>query len=342
MTSIYFPVRSNVHYWDTKPLDLDLKSRLKLAALLYDELVFDDGTYTALIGPDLSLELVESEWHADPEIPPWPREDGEFAVEFVTESGTVSLASKALRRYRLSLRGLLEGHGLAGLSWVSFSQAEFSKAASASLKEMAERDIHILDNGDSETYLLRKHMLHGITRDWVMASLMGWDLVLDPIHQSLYRQKIAHVEEEMQTSRPAVEFEVIFTRLPDLTSVPWDQVLDAREHPSAVSFRAALAGVTDEARQAFLAGESADGVRYQVSKWRDEQLLDELEARLSTPKSTLKDIGLSLVLSIGSALPPIGPFVALADALRDVIGPARKLLRERKSLAAAFVRRRPC
>ena len=50
MSSIYFPLRSNVHYWDLEPLDLDLESRLKLSTILYDELVFDPGTvsYTHL------------------------------------------------------------------------------------------------------------------------------------------------------------------------------------------------------------------------------------------------------------------------------------------------------
>lgn len=67
MASIYFPLRTNVEYWDLDRLELDLESRLKLSAILYDELILEDGGYVALVGPKMSLSVPVRDLDAVPE-----------------------------------------------------------------------------------------------------------------------------------------------------------------------------------------------------------------------------------------------------------------------------------
>ena len=57
MSKICFPLRTNVHYWDLDKLELSLESRIKLSTLLYDDVIFEDGGYTALIGPNMGMEF---------------------------------------------------------------------------------------------------------------------------------------------------------------------------------------------------------------------------------------------------------------------------------------------
>jgi len=176
MTSIYFPARTNVHYWDLEPLELDLDSRLKLSAILYDELIFDDGVYMALIGPKLSMDLripmkQIPDGYFDRQL---PREGGEFAVGVAGEM----MESPAQRRYQLCFRKLLEEAGLEELPWVSFNDQEFDDKGKKAIKQLAERDMKVFHNGDRETYLLHSQILQSLNHDWVMGSLKGWDLNL--------------------------------------------------------------------------------------------------------------------------------------------------------------------
>jgi hypothetical protein len=136
-----------------------------------------------------------------------------------------------------------------------------------------------------------------------------------------------------------VDFEVVFPKLPDLTQISWDQVLSVREHPSAVEFRQQIRSVSQEARKAHLAGESADAIRYHVMKWRDDQLIEELSNRLMTNSEAVREVVVSLSFVIGSAFPLIGPFIGAIDACRSVIEPLVERTRDRESMAAAFVRR---
>src|SRR6266536_3587599 len=45
----FFPLRSNVGYFDTPQEYLSLIGRIKQASLLYDYLVFEEGIYTATV-----------------------------------------------------------------------------------------------------------------------------------------------------------------------------------------------------------------------------------------------------------------------------------------------------
>lgn len=335
MTSMYFPFRTNVHYWDVDPFDADLEGRIKLGALLYDELIFDEGGYQAFIGPKLRFEIrlprleQASDDFFDRHFPP---EGGEFAVAF----GGVSLESVAQRRYQVCFRRILTEAGIVDMPWITFTDLGLTKEAEDESRQLSEQDLNALHDGDIDTFILTSHILKSVNYDWMMGTLNRWDLNMDPIHETYLRQKLSLVAKEVDFLNPPVDFEILFPRLPDLSRVSWDQVLEAREHPSVVELRKRLGVLSKKTRQAYLAGESADAIHYYVETWINDQLLEEFGNRLMTPGQAIQKVAINLAFVIGGVFLPL---VGIADSVRGVVELLADYTKDRESLAATFIRK---
>jgi hypothetical protein len=183
MTSIYFPVRTNVHYWDLNPLELNLEARLKLSAILYDELIFDDGGYAALVGPNISLDV---RVHDLGQVPDdffenhSPPSGGEFSVSV----GDLTWNCPAQRRYQICFRKVLEDIGLTSEPWIVFSDLILADKANKEIEQLAKRDLKVLHDGDFDTFNLHWHILKSLNYDWMMGTLNEWDLNMDPVHET--------------------------------------------------------------------------------------------------------------------------------------------------------------
>lgn len=339
MTTIYFPFRTNVHYWDLDALELNLESRIKLSALIYDDLIFDNGAYEAIIGPEMSTEFLiptmdqVPDGFLDDEL---PREGGEFAIQF----GEFSMSSPAQRRYRLCYRKMLDDIGITDFDWIGFINVALKEKGENAVKKLAEQDLSIFHDGELETYFVNSYILKSINHDFFIGNMFDWDMNLDPMHEVYLRQKLELFSANNRDENSLVDFDLVFPRLPDLSLVSWDEIIDARNNPTAVEFRQRFSKVTRDVRSTFLAGETVDAVRYQVMQWREEQLLKEIENLLTPKKKTIKDIAVNIAFVFGSFLPFIGPIVGVTDAVRGVLEPIADGIEQSKTLGAAFVRQK--
>lgn len=59
---VWFPLRSNIAYFETTGPQLNLEARVKQSALLADELWFEDGLLDVTITPSMALPV----WHPPP------------------------------------------------------------------------------------------------------------------------------------------------------------------------------------------------------------------------------------------------------------------------------------
>ena len=339
MSSIYFPLRSNVHYWDLEPLDLDLESRLKLSTILYDELVFDPGIYVASIGPELSIE-VKGPYSQD--LPPLlfeqavPREGGEFSFKF----NTLELNSVAVATYQLCFEKLLAEIGLDSATWISFNQNDFTDEVKQTIAKIVEEDLDYLYTGHQHDYMLQKRALSSVNHDWAMAWVNNWNLNLDPLHETYWRQRLAGTSNTHLIQSAPIELELVFPKLPQLSEVSWDEILRIRDSHDAAQFRQQVSNLTIETQQAFVLEGGANALRYRLQEIRDEQLLDIIESNLTKRSKALRRIAVSLIFSVGSALPLIGQLIALSDVARDSLSPLIELKKQEKTLGAAFIRKR--
>ena len=337
MSEIYFPLRSNVDYWNLGTLELDLESRIKLSALLFDYLVFQSGGYTAFIGPKIKFDLnipnlgqVPDDYFSEP----YPVEGGEFNLQF----GKAKFSSPAVKRYKISFQEILTRIGIEEFPWIRFDDQIFTDDAKQAIKVISEQDVKTFRDDDRKTYLLQQSQIfESLNYDWAMASLNNWGLNLDPLHQSYLDRILTQRAFESETFCPPVNFDVIFPRLPDLTQVSWEQIVEVREHASSIEFRQKLSQGSSKMRQAFLAGESADAIRYHIMQWRDDQLITEIEQRLKTKKRMCVEIVASVGFLIGGAIPPVGPFIGLIDGCRSIYQSAQEYMKDKRSIAATFV-----
>ena len=334
MTGIYFPARTNVHYWDLESLDPDLESRMKLSALIFNELTFDDGAYTALVGTKGNVEIVEYAPSLDSNYD-LPKEGGEFTVAY----GDWEMTSPALRRYHLCFRRMLEEIGVIEFPWINFTRQECGEESKKRIKKLVETDMEALHSQDRETYLLHKWLLYGLNHDLIIGLSNEWTLNMDPLREDLLRHKLKNPIGDTVSQNLPIDFEILFPKLPDLTHVSWDQILETREHPVAVEFRERLASATCQAQQAYLSGADVELVRSLVKDWIEDQLLNEFQEQLKTKKQTVFEIGKSLLLFVVGFIPGFGAAAGAIDTGISAIEAIREYREDRQSFAATLIRR---
>lgn len=336
MSTIYFPLSTNVHYWDLEELDLSLESRIKLSALLYEEVIFEDGGYTAFIGPELSVEFRIPDLDQVPDNyfeEELQQTGGEFAIEF----NSVMFESKAQRRYQLSFRKMLEEKELISEPWVKFAHVGFTEKGKAQLKQYTDKEIKSFFDGKKETYFLQSHIIKSIYHDWILGMVNRWDVNFDHNHERNFRKIISFQEDNLSVA--PIDFEVAFPRLPDLEIVPWEKIIEIRESSASTEFRKYISKVSRESRQAFLAGEDTNSIRYHLMELRDDQLIQELENQISTEKKTGVEIGVTLLLLVGGFIPGISNILNVVSGVKDIIEPLKDFSDDQKSLGAAFIRK---
>ena len=58
MNSIYFPIWSNVDFFENNTKQPDLVKKIKMSVLMHDKLYFDSGLYTLTCSEDTSLSTI--------------------------------------------------------------------------------------------------------------------------------------------------------------------------------------------------------------------------------------------------------------------------------------------
>lgn len=334
---MYFPLRSNVDYRALQPLELDLESRIKLAALLFDELVFENGAIFALVGKTKAFDLRA---HDMSQVPEEMREgfesdDGVFEVRL----GEITFEDEAVRRYYLGYHHLLDSTGLGQLDWVHLSPVELRDNAKNAVDAEANRlyGRFDFDHVVSRVLFLNtiKHLLH----DSLVASASDWQLNLDPLHFTLHQQ-ISMLEGSGDSSSRPLQYEQVFPDIPDMRQIRWEDILEARERSAVREMRDAVRGMSAEMMSAELRGETGIELNNQLKAWGYDQLMAELPHVLPNPGERVGRVALSLGMNAVGQIPGLGLTSAIASGVLDTAAAFNEQRTSSQTIAAAFVRRR--
>lgn len=336
--NIYFPLRSNVDYRDLQPLELDLESRMKLSALLFEELIFENGVLATLIGRRLKFDL---RGHNSSMVPPklsdaYSSDRGVFEIEV----NGVSIQDEAVRRYYSSFDQVLDKSGLLKQSWVRISDIVLTPQAEQAVASLAEEVFQQLDDGDEVTKVLRRSLIGHILYDQVLAATNNWELNLDPLHYT-WSEQVAWVSNQDMDHLPSgIDLEVVFPDLPALGQITWEEILEVREHSTIREMRSVLNGVSREMRAAQLSGTTGMAIQNQLEAWSYRQLMSELPNLLPNRYERARTTGVSLAMNAIGMLPNLGLLTAAAASAFEVLTAIVEDRGNSRSLATSFRQRR--
>ncbi len=130
-----FPLRSNVEFFDTVERRWALEKRIKQVMLLYNHILFEDGTYVCFTGPEGSWDLHIPGGHLPPEKAlshglSSPTSNG-FSV--VVEGHTV-IKSFLERQFKSNFWSILKDIPLEFLDWCHYETFDLTSQAKRILK----------------------------------------------------------------------------------------------------------------------------------------------------------------------------------------------------------------
>lgn len=249
LNRVFFPLRSNVGWFQSADLRAQIADRIKQALLIYDELVIEDGTFTAAITETGSIA---------PYFPPGHLSDDERTIEFERDLKPDNLIlglgpegqmptnfynyGMTSVRYKIDYYDIFRGIDLPSYHFIKpvvVQDYAFPPEATELIRRNSFEDSYRFRDFHPNTFA-RDLVVKNLNRDLVTSILLRSAVVLDNDHGSLLRRKSQIPKEGIQLSQ--VKEQVVVSRLvsiaaPNFTALSVEQVLDLREDALWQDFR---------------------------------------------------------------------------------------------------------
>ncbi len=251
MRRIFFPLKTGVELFEDRDSP-EAVTRAKEAAVLYDEVIFEDGLYDATITPNGSTNF----WTPPSQMTPDRLRGTRRPIKL---GGSMYLAMGAERtpgepaeqmsiifEGRVSARyvsefysGIIQDLAEFEPSWARKVTVGGSDTAAALGDEIYQviRRLNFEDLGDRDLMsgvegFLRDFIYQSFNRDSVLAAALEASFNVTP----LFAPMVAHrgVQPDLAGS------EALAVLVPDLSIVPWEAVIEYREHPGSAEARERL------------------------------------------------------------------------------------------------------
>lgn len=324
MTRLFFPLRTSVELF--KEFDSPaVVARAKQGAVLYDELIFESGLYDITVTPEGSHNW----WRPIEEVGAAELEEarkpialgGDFTLSFGKQDGPgvsakemhVAIAGKISARYVAEFQsGILNELAALGAEWVSTIPGDKTKPGAPG--DPVWEAIGQLDFGDlgdtdllpgTETFL-RSFISSSFNRDSVIAAALGASFNITPL--------FAPVVECRGVAPEHAGTEALRILAPDVGALPWEAILEFRDHDANTEARARLReferlAIEQEPEDAY---EYIVGVAQEVTR-AQRATIEDLAPNL--PEELTKQALLGAV----SLVPAVGaPVAAFADATASI------------------------
>lgn len=295
MNSLFIPLRSNAAWFANDDTVARLNSQLKTAAMLYDQLLLEDGRY--FITADAGGQGYQS--HMPSQF--LPKEDRD-SIAYFTPGGTFSLAAGdkqvlsgiAAASYQADFFPVLNKSGIINETFLRWHNKNLNPAIENELKTRASRDV---DSGRFNDVLpphrfIQKALLAGVYRDMTLAHVLNMPCSMDyhaaPVIDR-HRDGLATIE-----IRPLLWQYWLHLEFPDFSRLHWHEVCELRDSDAGRSFREMMGRLSTTVQDAIPSLESEADLKEIALTALSKEVAAELKARVSTPGSMLLSTCLNL------------------------------------------------
>lgn len=293
----WFPLRSNIGYFETTGPALDLESRVKQMAMLCDQLYFEPGMLDVTISDAGATEFWTPPSQLDEEDIRQRRQAAEVGapvglwigvqpaqgVPAPPEAMRQIMGGKLARSFVAEYHLLARDSGLQDMSWAEFvfptDEAEAEAAATARTLDsrgfIEKRAMPAL----SENQWLDDRLRKGLNKDIARAAAMGLPAILDHLHQPILEWRASQGTPGMQLE-PVPGATALHLWAPNFTTLTWKQIIALHDHDAIGDFRQKLveaeqtvSGLPEDERELALKDigyqAALDALRSRSAQWRD-------------------------------------------------------------------------
>lgn len=328
---VFFPLRTSVELFEDRNSP-EAVTRAKQAAVLYDELIFETGLYRVSITPEGSSGWLTPPSSFTPELLKDSRRVQEpgtgfgISVGFEGESEMLPVFEAPLSvSFAAEFHtGILDDLEEFEPEWIKTVDLPNTFPASHPVGRIA-RERNLRDRSDEELMpdlrgketFLRNHICASFNRDSVVAASLGASFNLTSLFRPMLQRHTFHNDWSGS--------EALRILVRNLGSLPWEAVVEFREHPGSQEARMKLREFEELAAQEepqdaynFLARVSQEVTDSLLSAW--QSLRPSLPEELAQEAFTT---GVSFIPVIG---PVLGPGVSVGETLNEALSDRRSWL----------------
>lgn len=307
---LYVPLRGNAHTLVAGAPGNAFRRRLKVASLLFDDVVLDEGNWIGMSGPRGAIEMrgpdpyppgfegrtwqPGAERHHEGRPFHFLAEDDQGRWQQIGGGPTSILWWASFEPIRQELP--------AGSDWMHFAYLDLppeDKSLVAQMSREAVRDgvLKTALPDDFTRNLVAKNANFGL----VLGSRMGMGIALDGLHSTAVAARIAHGDYQ-----PLHGADALVAVIPDARNLSWEQINEARRMGGLPRLRAILGEVE---QHALASGEPLDEAALREFLAQYARANEQTE---SVPRSVLRSALIATVIS-GVTLPITGPFALVVE-----------------------------
>jgi hypothetical protein len=317
ISTFYFPLRTNMHFFDSPSGHLSLKDRVKQAALLYDDTLFEAGTVLANIWPTGSTEIhLPARSYAPEErernlrnLAPGGQE-AFFQIAFGESEHSIMHSGVLSRQFYAEFETIYDEMAKAGCDWIGLSYVDFDEetkkiASQIGQKEFVDVDAGLLQNSE---HFVRQTVLNYASHDLLCLAATQLPASTDPFFAQLWAR---HLRKSSQQDQPT-GFLTLDATVPNFALLPWDVIIKVRKMPAIAEFRQKMTE-TEALVRANLPSSDPRDIMFEIRGIFNDELMDEVNNSHSLLSKSVS--GLSMDLIGGLLSLPIAPVVTLAQTL---------------------------
>lgn len=314
---IYFPIRSNIHFFEQKANQPPLISRIKQSILMYNNLIFDDGGYTLSCNGHGSFDSIVPPNQLDRfklEVPEEASKEFFLNAKDDRTGKPFSLIphSKNSKNYGVSFRKLLNDMNIENESFVKFELQELTPDGKKVLNDAVRKTSDYKKFIDGNSFFQNK-IFENFHNSILISNSLNTPFILDSLHNNLLKNISQNI---IKTSDARLEVfnrinELLQLKMPDFSSMKVDDVLDLRKDKLFEKFRDKLLDINKNLMQK----EILEFDKSQI----DALFVNELLKEIKELAPSIKKLLISGTLGVAGAVPIAGVAASGIGVVKDGI-----------------------
>ncbi|VVB62639.1 Uncharacterised protein [uncultured archaeon] len=244
---VFFPLRSNIGWFQSAELQEKIANKVKQSILLYDEIYIEDGTLMVEVKPNGSSVLY---------APPGRFPEDQRSIEYqrdleptdipTTIDGIQLLTGKSIARFKIDFFKIFEGLEQSDFNFIKFIliKGQIPEEFDKIIKQETNEDKKQLKDLKMPMPL-RDLIISNLNYDILFSALLQSAILLDSTHHQLIEKKCAYAPNLKRTESPASSAMRSFIEFPapNFSKMTMSQVLELREENGWQDLRRAVTSI---------------------------------------------------------------------------------------------------
>lgn len=260
-----------------------MRRRLKLASLIFDEVLLEAGMLRVSAGPTGASSFISHAGDIDSLRWQTPRErsvamQSRFNV-FVGNGDLPGVPAEQLREFINSETSISWNATLmpfarefsSGCDWMHFVRPEPGRSVKQLANEWTNNDKNNASLRDAiPVKFVRNTVIAGANNDLALAAGSGVAVSIDSLHQQVVAQRF---KDAAGWHLRGFAMPIL---LPNVQDLPWESIVEMRKNRHMGRFRAVLRGIEDEVREVYRGGDVKDVV-HRIFERHQSDVFGEVE-----------------------------------------------------------------